>query len=70
VVTFVVDGPAKIAGVASGDYSKIQDYQSNRRQLFHGRAQVVIRSTHKPGTVVVRATANALAEAHLPITTR
>lgn len=70
LVTFTVDGPAKIAGVASGDYSKIQDYQGNHRQLFQGRAQVVIRSTSSPGTVAVRATADALTTGNARITLR
>jgi beta-galactosidase len=69
LVTFAVDGPAKIAGVASGDYSQPQAYQGNQRQLFHGRAQVVIRSTHDAGTAQVRATADGLTAAGAQIVT-
>jgi beta-galactosidase len=61
VVTFSVTGPATIAGVGSGDYSQIQAYQGNQRQLFHGRAQVIIRTTGTPGAIEVKAAAADLA---------
>jgi beta-galactosidase len=69
-VTFSVDGPARIAGVASGDYGQLQSYQGNQRQLFQGRAQVVIRSTRNAGTVWVRATAGSLPDASVRLTAR
>jgi beta-galactosidase len=70
VVTFEVEGPATTVAVASGDYSKPQSYQGKQRQLFNGRAQVVIRSTGQAGTVIVRATAEGLPGSQTQITTR
>ncbi len=66
-ITFAVDGPAVIAGVASGDLGTVQAYQGNQRQLFNGRAQVVIRSTRGPGNVTMRATADGLTEGRTQI---
>ena len=57
VVTFAITGPATIAGVGSGDLGDVQPYQGNQRRLFHGRAQVIIRTTGTPGAINVQATA-------------
>jgi beta-galactosidase len=67
LVTLTVDGSATIAGVANGDMSGADGYQGNQRRLFHGRAELVIRSTHHTGTAVVRATADGMVDAQAEI---
>ncbi|HUO10805.1 MAG TPA: glycoside hydrolase family 2 TIM barrel-domain containing protein [Phycisphaerae bacterium] len=72
-VKFAVDGPGgagTIAGVASGDLSGTEGYQGNRRRLFHGRAQVIVRSSHQAGMINVHATAEGLAEGRVRIEAR
>jgi beta-galactosidase len=56
-VTFKVEGAGVIAGVASGDYSTTESYQTNHRQLFHGRAQLIVRTTKSAGPITVTAAA-------------
>jgi len=59
-VTFTLEGPASIAAVSSGDFTTTENYQGTQRKLFQGRAQVVIRSTHRDGEVILRATTEGL----------
>ncbi len=70
MVRFAVDGPATIAGMASGDYGEVEEYQGDQRQLFHGRAEIVIRSTRTPGAIAVDASADGLGEGRLGIVSR
>jgi beta-galactosidase len=67
LVTFSMDGPATLAGVASGDMSGTDGHQGNQRRLFHGRAELVLRSTTHAGTTSVRATADGLANGRTQI---
>jgi beta-galactosidase len=69
-VSFRVEGPASIAGIASGDYSTTQSYQGSERALFHGRAQLVIRAGHQAGAVTVRASVNGLPLAETTLSIR
>jgi beta-galactosidase len=55
LATFKVEGGGTLAGVASGDYSQPQSYQAPQRQLFQGRAQLIVRSGKTPGTITVTA---------------
>jgi beta-galactosidase len=59
-VTFHLEGPGLVAGLASGDYSRVLMYQGNLRPLFHGRAETVIRSTRLGGVITLTATADGL----------
>ena len=56
-VRFKVEGAGTLAGVASGDYSQTESYQTNQRQLFNGRAQLIVRTGKTPGTIAVTADA-------------
>jgi beta-galactosidase len=69
-VTFSITGPATIAGVGSGDFSDEQPYHVNQRNLFHGRAQMIIRTTGAPGVINVKATAADLTEVSVTIEAR
>ena len=56
-VTFKVEGAGMLAGVASGDYSTTESYRANQRQLFNGRAQLIVRTSKIAGTIAVLADA-------------
>jgi beta-galactosidase len=60
-VTFEVTGAGTLAGVSSADLNNADSYQAKSRKLFQGRAQVIVRATHKAGTIEIRATAEGLA---------
>jgi beta-galactosidase len=69
-VTFAIDGPGKIAGVANGDLADLEPYGGTRRKLFHGRAQVIVRSGHQAGKIALRGVADGLKEGRVGIEAR
>jgi beta-galactosidase len=70
MVAFEVTGAGTLAGVASGDYSRPESYQAPQRQLFQGRAQMIVRTGRTPGTITVKAQAPGLAGASVTLETR
>lgn len=68
-VTFKVEGAGTLAGVASGDYSTTESYQANQRQLFHGRAQLIVRTSKNAGTITVSADAQDVKSARVMLET-
>jgi beta-galactosidase len=59
-VTFSLKGPGVIAAVGNGDMRSEEPYQGNQRQLFHGRALVIVRASSKAGAFTLTATAPGL----------
>jgi beta-galactosidase len=47
LVTFTIDGPAEIAGVGNGNPISYEPFQADHRQLFYGKAMLILRT--KPG---------------------
>jgi beta-galactosidase len=62
-VTFALSGPGAIAGVGSGDMTSPDPYQGTGRKLFHGKALVVVRASHKAGAIILTAKAPGLKDA-------
>ncbi|HLI93361.1 MAG TPA: glycoside hydrolase family 2 TIM barrel-domain containing protein, partial [Puia sp.] len=50
---FIIDGPATLAGVGNADMSDTDSYAGSSRKAWHGRALLVVRSTHKAGKITV-----------------
>ncbi|HLP05118.1 MAG TPA: hypothetical protein VK152_06790, partial [Paludibacter sp.] len=67
--TFSVEGEGLIAGVGNADIRDTDPYVGNSRKAWKGRAQVVIKSTHKAGEVKLKVSSWGLAEAVLNIKT-
>lgn len=56
MIRFKVDGPAEIVAVGNGNPLSIEPFQADHRQLFYGKAMLILRT--KPGQAgSVRATA-------------
>jgi beta-galactosidase len=64
-VTFTITGPGTIAAVGNGDGQSTEPYQGDRRKLFQGRAQVVVRTRHAAGAIKVTATAGGMKTAEV-----
>jgi beta-galactosidase len=69
-VNFDVTGAGTLAGVANGDLNNTDSYQAKSRKLFQGRALLIVRATHEPGIIQVRATAGELLETRARIDSR
>jgi beta-galactosidase len=59
-VQFSISGPGVIAAVGNGDGEDPASYQGDRRKLFQGRAQVIVRSSKHAGSIQLTATAPGL----------
>jgi beta-galactosidase len=59
-VQFSLGGPGVIAAVANGDGQDDATYHGDRRKLYQGRAQVVIRTSRQSGPIKLAATTSGL----------
>ncbi|WP_259067134.1 glycoside hydrolase family 2 TIM barrel-domain containing protein [Mucilaginibacter sp. X4EP1] len=66
---FKIDGPGIIAGVANADMKDTDQYVGDTRKAWHGRALVVIKSTHDAGDIKLTVSSPGLSEATLSIKT-
>jgi beta-galactosidase len=64
---FRIDGPGTIAGVDNADLKDTDKYVADNRKAWHGRALVVIRSTHTAGKIGLTVTSQGLSDASLNI---
>jgi beta-galactosidase len=67
LVSFQLDGSAKIAAVDNGDPTSHDSFQASSRKAFHGLALLVVKALSTPGTVVVRASSPGLQSAEAKI---
>ena len=66
---FQIEGPGIIAGVDNADLKDYELYIGDTRKAWHGRALVVVRSTHSTGDVKLTVTSPGLSQAVLTIKT-
>ncbi len=64
---FKLEGPGVIAGVDNADVKDTDPYTGNSRKAWHGRAMVVIRSTHNAGDIKLTVSSAGLSEAILDV---
>ncbi len=69
-VQFTLSGQGTIAAVANGDGQDPATYHADRRRLFNGRAQVVIRTTRGAGAIKLNASASGLSPSSVAIVSK
>jgi beta-galactosidase len=67
---FKIDGPGIITGVVNADMKDCEQYVGNTRKAWHGRALVVIKSTHSAGNIKLIVTSPGLTETNINITAK
>jgi len=71
LVHFVVEGAGEIAATGNGNPLSFEPFQADRRQLFYGKALLIVRPhAGKGGRIEVRASSPELEAAELEIETR
>ena len=65
---FKIEGPGTIAGVGNADVKDTDPYIADSRKAWHGRALVVIKSTHSAGDIKLTVTSPGLTETNINIT--
>lgn len=64
---FDIEGEGTIAGVGNANLKDIDQYAGNNCKVWNGRAQVIIKSTHKKGNIILKASSSGLAESSITI---
>jgi beta-galactosidase len=59
-LNFKIDGPGVIAGVDNADLKDFEQYVSDTRKAWKGRALIVIKSNHQAGEIKLTVTSNGL----------
>jgi len=67
-VSFSIDGPGTIVAVGNANPVSIESYQLPRRQAWHGRCLVIIKSETTEGKITLKATSPGLEPASTEIT--
>ena len=67
LVNFKISGPAVIEGVGNGNPQSLEPFVADYRKLFYGKAMVIIRSTGKPGEIILSATGKDVKKATVRI---
>jgi beta-galactosidase len=71
LVHFTISGPAEIAAVGNGNPLSFEPFRADRRQLFYGKALLILRPLPgEGGTVTVTAVSADLEGAELAVETR
>ncbi|HEY6914283.1 MAG TPA: glycoside hydrolase family 2 TIM barrel-domain containing protein [Paludibacter sp.] len=66
-LTFKVEGEGTIVGVGNADIKDTDSYVGNTRRAWKGRAQVVIKSTHKAGDIKLTVSSSGIVDTGLNI---
>jgi beta-galactosidase len=66
-IQFAISGPGVIAAVGNGDAQDPESYHGNRRKLYQGRAQVVIRTSKQAGAIKLTAQGSGLSDGSVTI---
>jgi beta-galactosidase len=69
LIHFTIEGEGTIAGVGNANPISLESYQLPQRKAWQGRCMVVIKSTNKPGKIILKASGENLKPATLQLTT-
>lgn len=70
LIKFEIEGEGIIAGTDNGDATNHVSLKKPERNLFNGKALVVVQSTNKKGVILLKAKSESLREAQLEIKTK
>ena len=68
-VKFEISGNGEIAGLGNGNPADMTSFKRPVKKTFHGKCLAIIRPAGLPGTIVLKAAAEGLAEASVEIRT-
>jgi len=68
-VQFTMTGAGRSLGIASGNWTSNEPFKATSRQVYRGKALIVMQSTMTPGTINLTVSSGSLASANLTIAT-
>jgi beta-galactosidase len=66
-VRFEIEGPAKLAAVASSKPNSVESFQGGKRKAFNGKGLAIIRAGYDAGKVSLKANSEGLESAQIEI---
>jgi beta-galactosidase len=60
LIHFKVEGPGTIVGVGNANPESVESDRQPQRKAWHGKCLVIIKSTHKPGNILLTVSADKL----------
>jgi beta-galactosidase len=66
-LTFEISGPGEIVAVDNGDATSFEPFQAKEHDAYNGLCLVIVRSTGKPGSILIKATTPGLAPAEVKL---
>ncbi|QNL49453.1 glycoside hydrolase family 2 protein [Olivibacter sp. SDN3] len=60
LISFTVDGPAKVIATDNGNPTDHQSFQSSERKAFHGKAIAIVEAQEQTGEIVITAKSDGL----------
>lgn len=70
VVTFQIEGPARILGIGNGDLKSIENGKDVAHRTYQGRGLIILRIADRPATVTVKASSPGLEAATVVLSPR
>ena len=67
LVEFEIMGEGKIVAVGNGNPATTESFQSNMRKAFSGQCMVFIKSSSRPGKIIIKAKSEGLKETRIDI---
>lgn len=67
LIEFEIEGPAKLAAVASSKPNSVESFQSGKRKVFNGKGLAIIRAGYDAGKVSLKAKSEGLQSAQIEI---
>lgn len=67
MINFVVEGAGRNIGVGSSNHNSLESYKADHRNVYNGRARIIIQSNGEEGDIVLRATSDHLQSAEVTI---
>jgi beta-galactosidase len=67
LIKFDIEGPGKIVGVGNANPVSTESYLNNERKAWHGQCLVIVKSEHKKGNIVLKASSANLKSAEIKI---
>jgi beta-galactosidase len=69
LIHFTIEGEGTIRAVDNGNAASLESFESDKRKAFSGKCMAMIQSSHRSGTITVKASGATLQSAVLKITT-
>jgi beta-galactosidase len=70
LIHFSIEGEGTIVGVGNANPVSVESYELPQRKAWQGKCLVVIKSTHHPGKIVLKATSEKLQSEEITITSK